>query len=238
MASWEFPAAEPVEAEIRVASGSVTVLAEPTATVTVGISPDIAGTRVELDGRRLTIDAPKKSSLWRSESFDVTVTVPQGSSCTADTASADVRCHGRLRDVTLVTASGDVAAGHVTGTAEVRTASGGVWLDECGAARVTSASGDVTIGAAGADVLVRTASGDATLRAVSRGRIEVNTASGDITVAVTPGTGVQFDLSTLSGQASSDLQPADPSGAAELTLTCRSISGDVRVIRAAQAPAS
>ena len=68
---------------------------------------------------------------------------------------------------------------------------------------------------------------------ITAGRGEINTVSGDISVAVPAGIGVYLDLSTLSGDARSDLEPAGSDGDAGLSLVCRSVSGDVRVIRAA-----
>ena len=73
--------------------------------------------------------------------------------------------------------------------------------------------------------------------AASGSRVEAKSTSGDIRVGVAPGIGVYLDLSTLSGTASSELDPADQSGGADMTLNCRTLSGDVLVTRAAQ-PAS
>ena len=68
----------------------------------------------------------------------------------------------------------------------------------------------------------------------SGSRIEAKSASGDIRVAVRPGIGVYLDLSTLSGTASSDLEPAEQSAGSDMTLSCRTLSGDVHVTRGAQ----
>jgi hypothetical protein len=38
----------------------------------------------------------------------------------------------------------------------------------------------------------------------------------------------------LSGTAESELEPAEETGGADMTLTCRTLSGDVQVTRAAQ----
>jgi hypothetical protein len=62
--------------------------------------------------------------------------------------------------------------------------------------------------------------------------------SGDISVAVPAGIGVYLDLSAVAGDVRSDLEPSGSEGDAGLSLHCRSISGDVRVVRApAQRPA-
>ena len=46
-----------------------------------------------------------------------------------------------------------------------------------------------------------------------------------------------LDLSAVTGDVTSDLESAASDGEAALSLHCRSISGDVRVLRAAHAAA-
>jgi hypothetical protein len=246
MTHWEFAASDPVDLHIRLSSGSVTVLGAPTQTASVTIEGDgpgsrseqtVAETRVEFDEDELSVIAPQHSRWGRDVSLDVTVTIPEGSSCQARTASADVRCTGLLAGIEMHTASGDVSAEQVSGLARVVTASGGVHIGEAADVNVDSASGDVSITRATNRVTVRTASGDVDIAEASGSRAEVTSASGDIRVAVTPGIGVYLDLSTLSGTVSSELEPAEEGNGAELTVHCRTLSGDVRVIRAARAAA-
>jgi hypothetical protein len=52
-------------------------------------------------------------------------------------------------------------------------------------------------------------------------------------VAVPPGIGVYLDLSSLSGTVSSELEPSEQTEGPDMTLQCRTISGDVRISRAA-----
>ena len=74
--------------------------------------------------------------------------------------------------------------------------------------------------------------------AVTSGRrAEIKAASGDISVGVAPGIGVYLDLSSLSGTVSSELEPGEETEGADMTLSCRTISGDVQVSRAAPAAA-
>jgi hypothetical protein len=246
MSHWEFPTSDPVDLHMRISSGSMTVLATPTQTATVTIEGDgpesrseetLAGTRVEFDQGALSVIAPEQRSRWgwgREVHLDVTVEIPEGSSCLARSASADVRCTGPLGAIDIHTASGDVSAEQVSGLARVVTASGDVHIGEAAEVNTETASGDVRIIRASGPVTVRTASGDVLIAEASGSRAEVTSASGDISVAVAPGIGVYLDLSTLSGTVSSELEPADESGGAELTVHCRTLSGDVRVIRAAQ----
>jgi DUF4097 and DUF4098 domain-containing protein YvlB len=241
MTSWEFPAEGPIEARIRIASGNVAVTAATTETVTAEIHSSRRHGRdsdslptVEYQAGQLTITGPEQSRLLRqSPGFDVTVTVPRGSGCVIDTASADIHCSGELARLAATTASGDVAAEQVTGKCDVTTASGDVWLDSSGTAWLKTVSGDVRLEHATAGVNCQTVSGDVKLGAVASGEISVKTTSGDIVVAVSAGTGVQLDLYTLTGDASSELEPEDQAGDAEATVSCRSISGDVSVRKVA-----
>jgi DUF4097 and DUF4098 domain-containing protein YvlB len=241
MSSWEFPAEGPITARIKLASGSVAVTAAPTQTVTVSISApgrggeDVAHLAVvDYHDGQLTVSGPEHSGLLRkSPGLDVAVTVPEGSALTVDTASADVHCAGELARLNASSASGDIQAERVTGISDVSTASGDVRVDRSGQVRVKSVSGDIQIDAVDGDATGQSVSGDIEISAVRTGEISVKTTSGDITVAVAAGTGVQLDLSTLTGDASSELEPEGQAGTADATVTCRSVSGDVIVRRAA-----
>ena len=241
MTSWEFPATDPIDLQIRVPAGDVTVRAAATQTARVtlgGAERTIDATRVEFDQGALSVITPERPGLGRTADLDVTVEVPEGSSCRVHTASADVRCTGVLSSLDVHTASGDVSAERVSGLARATTASGDVHIGEAGEVDANSSSGDVTIGQVSGPVLVSTASGDVRIDAASGSRTEAKSASGDINIAVTPGIGVYLDLSTLSGTVSSELDPAEGSGAADMTLSCRTLSGDVQVIRAAAQPST
>jgi DUF4097 and DUF4098 domain-containing protein YvlB len=230
MASWEFPAENPVSLRLRLTDGTIVVSARPTTVATVMLDGAQAdATRVEYQQGTLSVNAPHRASL------DAFIDLPEGSSCTVHTASADVRCTGDLGALDIHTASGDVSADRVTGAADIVTASGDVRVAEAAGIEVKTASGDITLGRATGPATVNTASGDVRIVQASGSRTEVTATSGDISVAVAAGIGVYLDLWTLSGTVRSELDPADEeTGAADMALTCRSISGDVRVSRAAQ----
>ncbi len=241
MSSWEFPAHEPLDLQVRIPAGDVTVSAAATQLATVTLDGDdrtLAVTRVEFDGRTLSVVVPEQSGLGRHGSVDATVELPEGSSCRVSTASGDVRCTGELGGLDVHTASGDVSAERVSGPARVDTASGDVSVGAAAEVTVETASGDVSIGQVSGTAVVRTASGDVQIEAASGSRAEVKAASGDISVGVAPGIGVYLDLSSLSGTVSSELEPGEEeTEEAGLTLSCRTISGDVQVSRAAPAAA-
>lgn len=230
MPSWEFPAEEPVSLRLRLSDGTVTVSARPAAVAALTLEGNGAdGTRVGYEQGTLSVIAPDHVSLF------ATVELPEGSSCTMNTASADIRFHGQLGTLDIHTASGDVSAERVNGAAEIVTASGDIALGEGADIDVKSASGDTAIGHASGVVSIKTASGDVAIAEASGHRTEVISTSGDISVGVAPGAGVYLDLWTMSGAVNSELDPAEETAGADMTVRCRSISGDVRVSRAAAA---
>jgi DUF4097 and DUF4098 domain-containing protein YvlB len=240
MSPWEFGVTGPVEATVRVPSGMVTVQAQPTQTAIVKISASdrrgeeaVAAVKVEYEDGRLSIIAPEPSRFLRSSpKLDVSVTLPPGSVVTADTGSADVRGSGELARLAVNTASGDVRTDLVTGQVDVSSASGAVRLDRPGRANVKTISGGIVITDAAGDTDSQTVSGNVTIDSVKVGKVSVKSASGNITVAVPTGIGVQLDLSTISGKVRSELNQGQV-GQAEAIVVCRSVSGDVTARRAA-----
>jgi DUF4097 and DUF4098 domain-containing protein YvlB len=120
----------------------------------------------------------------------------------------------------------------------IAAASGGIHVGRAsGALQLRTASGDVSVGHASADLSVSTASGDVTVGATTGGSVQVKTVSGDASVGVTPGLRVWLDLSSVSGRMNSQLDDDGDAGDGPpgLTLTMRSVSGDLRIHRTAAA---
>jgi DUF4097 and DUF4098 domain-containing protein YvlB len=263
MTSWEFAAAGPIATDIELPSGSVIVTARPTSTAHVELHSSghggerlLAETEVSFEGETLRVHVPKRSSIRGHASLDLSVEVPEGSSVKFELASADVRLDGPFGPVRGTTASGDVNVDRVSGDVDLTVASGDVKVEAATEdIRVSSASGDVRVGQAGGDIITKTASGDVWVNQAGRsvtaktasgdvrvdsiaaGLADATTVSGDVMIAVVPGTGVYMDISTLTGDVSSDLE-ADDAGAegeAALTVTCRTVSGDIRLRRASAA---
>jgi DUF4097 and DUF4098 domain-containing protein YvlB len=210
--------------------------------------------QVAFEDGQLYIRGPRGISYRPRDGLDLTIKTPAGSTCAAKTASAGLSCVGAVGALTVNTASGDVTAASVTGDVTVKSASGDVLLDTVsgeltlhtasgdtqvrqvgGAVRISSASGDVAIGYCGGSVTARTASGDVRLDGVASGLVELNSATGDVRVAVIPGIGVYLDLSSLSGSVRSDLDEVDSPGGdagAAVEIKARTMSGDIRVTKA------
>ncbi len=265
MTNWDFACSEPIDISVDSwGSGSIVVSGEPASAVTVEVvashrRADVDGlleqVQVAFEDGQLYIRGPRVATFRRRQGLELTIKAPAGSSCAAKTVSADLSCVGEISAVSLQTASGDLTASSVgdvavrsasgdvllnraTGTLSIHTASGDVQATQVdGDIRITTASGDVTLGSCAGPVAVHTASGDVKLAAVSEGRIELASTSGDIAVAVVPGIGVYLDLASNSGDIRSELdasdgdEPADTTAAA-LQLSCRTLSGDIRITKA------
>jgi Putative adhesin len=197
---------------------------------------------------------------------EVVVTCPPGSNLDFQGASAGLRVDGDLGEVSVKTASGDMKLGDVAQRLQAKTASGDLVLGEIGAGgqivtvsgdielagftgglESRTVSGDVEIGYVRGPLALNTTSGDTTLRAVSSfddGEVRIGTISGDVRVGVARGTRVWIEAVSVSGDLESDLGLEDQPGAAEdssgpvVPLHVKTVSGDVRITRAAEAYSS
>lgn len=259
-----FDTPHPLELEVRNVSGTIEVLATDTATSTVEVRAlrdnnesrlAVERTRIELSGggRRLTVAAPERRlTFGRGTELAITVTVPTDTQVRLRSASADSTCRGQLAELRVQTASGWVGADTVTGLVEIRAASGTVRVGTAGRVEAHAASGSVRVGAAtgdvevhvasgkvevgtaGGSVSVKSASGDISVDEVSRGRVDLTTASGDLRVGVRPGSVAKLDLFTVSGRAKSDLpiEDAAPAGGSTVEIKAKTVSGNVLITRA------
>jgi hypothetical protein len=207
---------------------------------------------------RVRVIVPQRR-LFRSPSFAIRVTTPSGTRARVSAMSADVDVRGPMgrldlsgasgdlaaesgTDVNARTASGDIRIGSTTGRTTLASASGDVRLGSAtGGTQARTASGDIEIDACAGDVSLTTASGDLTVGTTSGGSVQVATVSGGATVGVVPGLRVWLDLSSVSGRMDQRLDGDDSDGdegPADLSLTMRSVSGHLRVKRAAGAAAA
>ena len=212
---------------------------------------------VELEGRSWSITIGN----WGvgSAKVSVRITCPDGSDLECDTASADLRVNGTLGDARVRTASGDLRLDRVEGALEAKSASGDLRVDHVngraglntvsgdvdlhtamGGLAVNSVSGDVIVGEVYGDVTAGTVSGDLMVRAAGPGDVGLKAVSGDVVVAMRRGLRVRLDVSSVSGSVGSELDVSDApsrSDGPEATLRVRTVSGDVRITRAAEAVA-
>ncbi len=261
---YEYPAPGPITTTVKLAGGARSVSAEQRETATVDVQPfdnseasrqAAENIKVEMRGADLIVEAPEGGS-WlfrRGARLRVDIRLPLDSRLHVKLASADARCVGRYAEATLSSASGDVYVEETTGDVTAQTASGDVTVGRAGGRvkaqtasgsvnvqyaggdlTVNSASGDARVDVAGDSVKANTASGDIDLGLVRQGTVKIHSASGDVRVGVLAGTAVWLDLSTMSGETSSDLNvgggDVPPSGS-QMTLQVRTMSGDIEIHR-------
>lgn len=220
---------------------------------------------VELNGSEVLVEigvggkgfgvGPAWISFGRTPQVGVRIRCPEDSDLDCMTASADVAATGRLGEVEVKTASGDVAVEHVAGLrvqsasgdvrgatvdgdARLQTVSGDIRLGTVtGPVSTTLVSGDFAIDEAHTDLAAKTVSGDQRIGAIREGQIKLQSVSGDVRLGVRPGTRLHIDANSVSGDVSSEFDVKDrpsegPSGA-EARLHIKTVSGDVEITRAA-----
>jgi DUF4097 and DUF4098 domain-containing protein YvlB len=254
----------PLALRIDIPAGDIVVRASATnvTTLSIGELRDPGDVRVTFadepdGGHRLSVEYQRRTLLkWFDDrKLRVEVGVPEGTQLRIATASADVDASGRFGTATVRSASGDVTLGEVSGCVDVQAASGDLVVASvggelsftsasgdvragvvAGAVAVRTASGDVAIQSAATDVRCTTVSGDIELGSVTAGDATFKSVSGDIDVAVASGTRVMFDISSMSGRTESELTDAGTPPDLDPTLALRagSVSGDIRIGRAAR----
>jgi hypothetical protein len=220
---------------------------------------------VEMNGNEVTVEigvggkgfgvGPAWITFGRTPSVGVRIRCPEDTDLDCATASADVAASGRLGNVELKTASGDIAVEHVTGL-RVQSASGDVRaVTVDGEARLQTVSGDVRLGTvtgpvsatlvsgdfavddAHMDLAAKTVSGDQRIGSIREGQINVQSVSGDVRIGVRRGTRLRIDANSTSGDVSSDLDvkdtPSEGSSGTEARLAAKTVSGDIEITRAA-----
>jgi hypothetical protein len=212
---------------------------------------------VEIEGRSWTISIGNWG--FGSPKIGVRITCPHGSDLDCDTASADVKVIGTLGTGRLRTASGDLTLERFEGALEAKSASGDIRAESIGGRAVlntfsgdvrvesvrdglsvNSVSGDVEAGEVYGDLTVSSVSGDQHVRAAGPGEVALKAVSGDVRVAIRRGLRVRLDVNSVSGSIGSELEVSDtptPAGGPETGLRVRTVSGDVKISRAAQAVA-
>jgi Putative adhesin len=212
---------------------------------------------VELEGRSWSISIGNWG--FSSAKVGVRITCPHGSTLDCDTASADVKTFGTLggsrirtasggleldrfsAELEAKSASGDIRVESVEGRAVVNTVSGDVAVRTAlGGLAVNSVSGDVEAGEVTGDLSVQSVSGDQRVRAAGPGDLGFKAVSGDVQVGIRRGLRVRLDVNSVSGSIASELDVSDTppaSDAPETALRVRTVSGDVKIARAAEVAA-
>jgi len=200
------------------------------------------------------VDRNRRGWFTKIASYDVRIQTPHGAQVDAATASADVAGTGRFQSIRVRTASGDISFEDVAERVTIKSASGDVRVHGSGGlADIASTSGDVHVGAAEGHVkaslvsgdlkvdevadgiTARTVSGDMALQSVDKGTIDLSSVSGDAVVAIRPGKRVWMDVMSNTGDTFCELDARDdsgPGGKADVDIRVKTVSGDVRIVRA------
>ncbi|MFF2629554.1 DUF4097 domain-containing protein [Kitasatospora griseola] len=190
MPSFDTP--EPISLNAQVSAGSVHVIATDRADTVVVARPrdpdreaDVRAaeqTEIGFAGGVLTVRTPKQRHLpGRTGTVDVSVELPAGSRLEAGGAWTQVLGEGRLGEVQVKTASGDVRLDS-TGPLRVTAAHGSIAVDRVhGLAEITTSSGSVRVGLLDGPAVVKNSYGSTTVT-LAADDLQVSGANGDITV--------------------------------------------------------
>jgi DUF4097 and DUF4098 domain-containing protein YvlB len=204
-----------------------------------------------IGGRR----GPRLSIVFGSgPSVRASIRVPTGSSVEVVSEAADVNATGRYDRADVKTAAGDVRLDEVEGDVRVKCVSGDVTLGTIGGeASVNSVSGDANIGSvageavlgsvsgdielreAGGPVQAKTISGDVRIGSATKGHVAMQSVSGDLTMGLRTGSKLWVNARSTSGKTSSELEVRDEPPAKDgplVELQAKSVSGDIRIVRA------
>jgi hypothetical protein len=243
----------PLTLDVSVPSGEIEVETVDGEESTIEVEGDetlLEHLEVQQNGDRVTVALRGRAKLGISISIGtfvfgngglgVRARIPHGASLKVKTASADVNSHGSLRSLELNAVSGDLRLrGDIAETARIKTVSGDVGLDRVGGdLTVESISGDVRVGDVGGNAELKSISGDMRLGALAAGDVRFNSVSGDVEIGIAPGSLLDVDAGSTSGDLSSEVALADVPGGEmgdgpTVVLRGRTISGDVNVFRAA-----
>ncbi|HVA31422.1 MAG TPA: DUF4097 family beta strand repeat-containing protein [Gaiellaceae bacterium] len=254
MAEHTFHTPAPVELQVRIPTGEIeveTIDGDESSVSVSGNEKLVEQTRVELDGNKLVVELRGRKPLGITISIGdfsfgnggglvVKARIPHASAARLATAAADMNLRGRYERLDVNSASGDLRlSGEVERDAVLKTVSGDVRIDRVGGdLRVNSVSGDVAVASVGGSIESRTVSGDVRFDVVREGTVTVQSVSGDIELGVAPGTNLDVDAGSVSGDLSSEVPlGSEPHGAnadgPTVVLRGKTVSGDVKVFRAA-----
>jgi putative adhesin len=249
----------PALLEVSIPSGDVDVQTADGEETSLAVNGDerlLEQVEVRQDGGRVSVGVRDKSKFGISFSgggfsigslvfgnggLRVEARVPHGASVKVKTASADTQLAGQFGALELNSASGDLhLRGDVAERATVKTVSGDVELERvAGDLSVQSVSGDVRARSVAGSVDTKSVSGDIRVEAVTAGDVRFSSVSGDIEIGIASGSLLDVDAGSTSGDLSSEVPLAtDPPvgeevAAPTVVLRGRTVSGDLRVFRAA-----
>ncbi|MER7403854.1 DUF4097 family beta strand repeat-containing protein [Streptomyces sp. NPDC000070] len=214
----KFDTPAPISAVLDIPAGRVQFIAADRADTTVEVLPaDPSKSRDTKAAEKTTVSyadgvlriaasASGNQLLGPSGSLEITVQLPAGSRVEARTGSAELRGVGRLGDVDFEGAYRRIK------------------IDEAASLRLTAIDGDVEVGRLGGPAEISTARGDIRIAEAVRGKVVLNTQSGDISVVAAAGVSAALDAGTGHGRVSNSLKN---DGTTELDIRATTSHGDI-----------
>jgi hypothetical protein len=240
-----FATPQPVLLSVKIPAADVDVATVDggESTVTLEGPPKLVeAMKVELVRDRLIVE-PRRKPLTKvlgrfAGSLHVRVHIPHRSSVEIVTAAGSATLDGTFAGLELSSTSGDVrVTGELDGNASAKSVSGDVRLpDVVGDVTLRTVSGNLTAASVDGSVSVRSVSGDVRVDSLRDGTVTVQNVSGDIELGIAPGTNLDVDARTASGQLSSELPLSGAPGhepGPTVVVRGNTVSGDLRVFRAA-----
>lgn len=188
----EFATPEPISVTIEAVSANIKLIASDRADTVVDIRPtkesnesDVRAAnavRVDYAAGRLLVKGPRRGLFTtKSESFDVQIELPTGSSVNAEVTVGGCAGEGRLGDCRFKTYDGAIALEH-TGPLRLNTGRGRIVVDRAdGRVEVTTATGEVYLGEIHGVAVVKNLSGTTRIGAIT-GDLRVNATNGEVIV--------------------------------------------------------
>lgn len=178
------------------------------------------------DGDQVVIEVkvPRRGS--RFIESDLVIRVPERSSISVGTVSADVAVQDVRGAQSIHTVSGDVDSEAYTADVEIETVSGDITLQGDGKAknvRLNTVSGDITAEELGGEIAGSTVSGDIHVLLGTFTRTRMNTTNGDMVFSATLGEDGRFDAETINGEVDVRFR-----GKVSAKFEVESFNGDIR----------
>jgi len=192
----------------------------------------------------------------KGEQVDVSIDVPVGTSLDVKTVSGDVDAGSAdIAHLDFSSVSGDLACAALHGSAQLKTVSGGLVCGPIhGSLQAKTASGSVRTDAVHGSIDISTVSGSVSSCIAVPADVQTKTVSGDIVISVVPDLPVAVDARSVSGKLrstialdidpepqvrsvlggaimweSSESQDLPKPGHAVVSITAKSVSGDVLI---------
>jgi DUF4097 and DUF4098 domain-containing protein YvlB len=242
----------PVTLEVTIPSGDIDVESvdgEQTYVTVDGDDRMLEHVEVRHDGGKVVVTVREKgkfgislgSLVFGNGGLRVRARMPHGAGVKVKTASADTALAGSFAGLDLNSASGDVQMrGEVADGVRIKTVSGDVQLERVdGDLSVQCVSGDIRVRSVAGSVDTKSVSGDIRIEALTAGDVRFSSVSGDIELGIAQGSLLDVDAGSTSGDLSSEVPLAsepvmgESASAPTVVLRGRTVSGDVRVFRAA-----